>query len=107
MTNTVLPRKLIDDVIDLMNCPVEIYEGYSGRGMYGAECFGLTFETSSDAHYFFTAIGIILGQAEERDEEIAGYGSYPTELAYDLTRASRTDSLGYGTIVYFPGFEID
>lgn len=63
-----------------------LYERYSGRAMYGEECFGIV-----------GSMGEIMSfQAE-----------LPRSLARQLARAFRTDDMGLDVIGYFPGFTID
>jgi hypothetical protein len=102
MTNTeTLPRLLIETVVDQFAGDIEIYEDYSGRGMYGATCFGLT--CSGDVIYpFFVELGAEVARVVE-----SGDLDVYDDLAGDLARAARTDSMGRDTIVYFPGFSLD
>lgn len=58
---------------------------YSGRGMYGERCLAVEFD----------AIGEILNA-------VAIGGDAAVEHARTLARA-RTDSMGRGSILYFPG----
>jgi len=73
----------IADVAD-----AELYEDYSGRGMYGRTCLG--FATSNQA-----ALGRAIGRELPEDE------------AEQLLDHMHTDSLGLRTIVYFPGVRLD
>lgn len=59
---------------------------YSGRNMTGRECPALRIDQEQ-----FTLAMIELASGDEY-----------IELARDLTRAARWDSLGHGTVVYFP-----
>lgn len=68
-----------------------IRERYSGRGMYGDECFGLVFSGAAELARFFVG----LSQNEEN-----------LELAYDLARATREDNMGRSYIYYFVGFQL-
>lgn len=61
---------------------------YSGRGMYGDECFGLIIDVPD----------LIVGVAMR---DVFG------EDAWDIARAARTDSMGRSTIVYFPGWKVE
>ena len=70
---------------------------YSGRGMYGKECLGFTTDDS-----FMVTMGNIL-------EELAYVHGHETEekltaFAKVLKNAA-TDSMGLGTIIYFPRIE--
>ena len=67
-----------------------IYDDYSGRGMFGDTCFGFTCVSEKEAIGFFVAL------AENEPE-----------LAKDLIRKLKTDSMGYGMIYYFPGYQLE
>lgn len=60
---------------------------YSGRGMYGKECYAIAFEDHKEVAKFFYYLGM-----EDAEDE----GLEP------LVDNSRTDSLGRGIILYFP-----
>lgn len=63
---------------------------YSGRGMYGSECVGFTtsdYSGAGDLAKFVLAVSQALG----------------TDVAVQIADATRTDSMGRGTIYYFPG----
>jgi hypothetical protein len=63
---------------------------YSGRGMFGEECFGVVLESDSQFSRFLLA----LGETEP-------------DLARDLADRVRTDSMGMSGIWYFPGFTLE
>lgn len=63
---------------------------YSGRGMYGAECFGVGLASASGA----LQLGITIGRALA---DLDPVGLYRGRLAASM------DSLGTGAIVYFRG----
>lgn len=63
---------------------------YSGRGMYGRECFGIVVDSVAELLDFWTGIVI-------EDEWTAG----------QLARDAREDGMGQRTIVYFPGWQLD
>jgi len=67
----------------------KIYDGYSGRGMYGEQCVGFTVE---GRNYASLTAAIVRSLDDDMADAMLGR----------LT----TDSLGLGTIVYFPGFTI-
>ena len=67
----------------------QVYFGYSGRGMYGATCFGVELDRSSDLF----ALGVELA-------------SINPELAQALGDM-RTDDLGLGIIAYWPSHDAE
>lgn len=74
---------------------MSIRPDYSGRGMFGSHCFGLVF--SGNAGQFFSAF---LQTLEDEDIELK------QELA-DLFDEMQTDSMGWDTIYYFPGWILE
>lgn len=64
---------------------------YSGRFMYGETCPGFDVEDVSAATALAVAAGTVLGE----------------ECAMDLAHHSRTDQMGLGIIVYFPGVNVE
>ena len=81
---------------------VEILEGagaevrsYSGRGMYGAQCVAFTVEAEQ------SLLGVVA-------EVVAANAE--TGLEFEIARlfkAAKIDSMGLGTIVYFPSVKWD
>ena len=67
---------------------------YSGRGMYDKTCIGFT--TNRNIGNAFA--DIISSLAHSSD-------SVNMEEVADAFRTMQTDSMGFGTIVYFPGTE--
>ena len=81
------------NVADVYNEDGEtIRESYSGRGMYGAECFGLVVASEREA---FKAI---LAMVAEDLIDIFD----ASRLVDDL----RVDSMGMSSIVYFEGWSL-
>lgn len=98
MSNTISIHHLHDalEVADLDH-EVTIRTDYSGRGMYGDQCFGLVFEQEVRHPWaFFAALGIVQESMDPPDFD-----------ALELARAARSDSMGVGTIVYFPGWTVE
>ena len=82
---------LVDDVLDNLDTFNDrCVRTYSGRGMYGTACFGVTFRTVSDFAGFMVRLA-----ADE------------PALADGLADRVQQDSLGLDTIYYFPGFVLD
>ena len=67
---------------------------YSGRGMYGDSCIGFTVYSFSEAAQVLVTLA---------DTEDSSTGERWYDLADSLARALKTDDMGRGTIVYFPG----
>lgn len=70
---------------------VKLYRGYSGRGMYGARCVGLSARYESD-------IDAVLRDVVRFDED---------QRYEAFLDSKRIDSLGLGVIVYFPAAHDD
>lgn len=83
---------LTDEQFDLLVAAVEdeglgeVRTDYSGRFMYGDECIGIDLASVTD-------FSVVLLNVAARDRE----------FAYTLADAERSDSMGFGVIVYFPG----
>lgn len=71
-----------------------IYENnYSGRGMYGANCYGISCNNP------LKAISMITYEVWDMDEEEA------MMCWIDMMSDAQTDSMGRQQILYFPGYE--
>lgn len=57
---------------------------YSGRGMYGATCLGITLPSIADIAVFFTCLAV--------DN---------SAVAFDLAPATRTDDMGRDIVIYW------
>ena len=77
------------------DCDIQIHDDYSGRYMYGATCLGLSLEGSASS--LFAAFIRGLKNADNHTMEEAA------EMFDDM----KTDNLGLGTILYFPGWKFD
>lgn len=66
----------------------ELYENYSGRGMYGEETTGVTFE---DMDEFHNSIAHVLKNGSSEERELLG------EF---LQQGVRIDNLGHDIIIY-------
>lgn len=86
MTNTIN----YSDVLQAADFEAEaIRTNYSGRGMYGAECFGFV-GNISDYSQFVAVLASLMELDEFRD------------LLDDV----RDDNMGLSTIFYFPGWTL-
>lgn len=87
---TTLDRTLIIDALyDADLNEDDLRENYSGRGMYGAECFG------------------IVGSPGDASRFLIHIGQHDTELAEKLANNQRSDSMGRSGIYYFPSYAIE
>lgn len=91
MTGYTLTRQETEAVRWAASETGSLYEEYSGRGMYGATCFGVTGPTS--------VLGRFLVALRMYDEHV--------ELCEGLAEAATHDDLGLGSIWYFPGFRLN
>lgn len=69
-------------------------QSYSGRAMFGDRCLAFTVDQGTSP---FRAFADILDETASGLEE--------TEVLSKALRDTRTDSLGLGSIIYFPRFE--
>lgn len=65
-----------------------LYDGYSGRGMYGRKCFG------------------VVGSMEDYSKFLVQLTQTDPDLAWDLAQSVASDSLGLDNIFYFPGYQL-
>lgn len=72
------------------NANHDVYEGYSGRGMFGRECTGVTFSGTQAE---------LIADLIESASELNLMEDLP-----DMLRNARTDTLGRDTIMYFPNY---
>jgi hypothetical protein len=72
------------------------YRSYSGRGMFGKQCLGITFSNVAEA----LAFGAWLGQTFSNP-----YGRSEETTASALLLKTRQDSMGRGIVIYWPELE--
>ena len=90
----ILSRELEDVIREAAcNSGFSIRSDYSGRGMFGRECFGVVADASVGKF-----VATILRYIDDSDilEELS-------RLLEDM----RTDSMGLSTIFYFPNWELE
>jgi len=85
-------RHLIQEALLDFNEEASVYEDYSGRSMYGKECFGI--ETGRYVNPITVIIAIVTELIENGENDLV------EELGY-----CRQDNMGLGTITYFPNIE--
>lgn len=96
-TRTITSRDFTDMLEAVGLNEYEIREDYSGRGMYGSTCFGVTVEPSN-VRYVYAALGYGMGYAEADCENLDPWES--------LLRRASQDSMGRDAVVYFPGWTL-
>lgn len=74
-------------------------EKYSGRGMYGKECFGIIHSYASQLIAFM----IHLDRIVQEDGPDLGVDF---DLALSIADSACSDSMAFDKITYFPGFQI-
>ena len=67
---------------------------YSGRGMYGRECLAFTIGSGADqpANPLGVVAEIVAACPEQWEDELI-----------ELFQDAKTDQMGLGTVIYFPG----
>ena len=89
-----------------------LYKGYSGRAMYGSKCFGISVAQYVLPTVFFADLLKYGKEWEDDNLDIASElndgvdDPIILELVEKLLRDARSDSLGLGTIVYFPRYTV-
>lgn len=73
---------------------LDVRTDYSGRGMMGKRCLGITVDSVGELLCAIAEIGNIMGR-DRMDEEF-------DELFTLLNENIRSDNMGYSTIYYFP-----
>lgn len=92
--------ELIRHIVEDEEC--SIYEQYSGRGMYGANCFGITIPRHAGA----SVVTIIMRvMAEIKNPTWLGKAETEDDLDNEMLEADwkmSSDNLGLDMIYYFP-----
>ena len=70
--------------------------GYSGRGMYGRECVGITLPRITD----FINLGCALQTMHDNNE-------IDSDLFHEMTSGASTDNMGHDVLVYWPNVNCD
>jgi len=91
-------RENIMSLADSLNIQFEIRR-YSGRGMYGKECFGVVTNKPG-----IVATTIFMALTDKFDEEVGHQEK--VDLLFELSKISQ-DSMGLHTIVYFPDISLE
>lgn len=95
MHNTDIELDTVTDLAYEADLDVDdVFPAYSGRGMYGEQCLGLVCNIGQFARF----VQQVSRRVAEGDDELA-------ELEAELPNV-RTDSMGLGTIYYWPGIQV-
>ena len=89
-----ITRQALEDLAN--NSEGEAYFGYSGRGMYGAECVGITLDSTTH----LVRLGGLIREAFENDE-------IDVHLYDELTENGSLDDMGRSIIIYWRGVNCD
>lgn len=71
---------------------------YSGRGMYGRECVGVSIDGGGGDRSFVASAMYEAAQQEDPEDML--------DDLLELFSYSEVDSLGFGTILYFPRWKM-
>lgn len=74
----------------------DAYFGYSGRGMYGATCVGITLPNLTD----FVSLGAAIKTMYDNDE-------IDSEMYREMLTGASTDSMGHDCIIYWHNIGCD
>lgn len=88
----------------------DLYLHYSGRSMYGEACVGITADRGGEIAFLLAAIELA-ASGDFRDDDFMNMvhdlasGRVESGL-WDWARETRSDSMGYQTIYYWPSLQI-
>lgn len=80
--------------IIISQAELRAHRKYSGRGMFGKQCIGFYVEQGDS---LMGAASVMMLAAQGGPSEL--------EELHEAFQSARTDSMGKGTIVYFPSIE--
>lgn len=75
---------------------------YSGRAMYGAQCFGVTLAREDVQRFLVEVTAALVREYLAADDDVED----ALDIAKRLAKAARTDSMGWDTILYFPDWNL-
>jgi hypothetical protein len=92
-------QAMFEDLAEELGNDEVSVRSYSGRGMYGRQCLGVDtdMDIGSLVAYVVRAIGGLNAGTNE--------GEYTVEQVAEAFEGMQTDSMGRGTIVYFPSVQ--
>jgi len=90
-----MKREIAELLNDVSDGKGQLYEGYSGRGMFGNETWAVTFDSTED--YTSSLIDAAYQVGVDCGETM---GRVNGEFELDDLKNMRTDSMGFGIVVY-------
>lgn len=99
-TITAIPAQVITDAVYESDSGLRVYKDYSGRGMYGASCFGVV-GSQRGLLKFFIELATTPDFYAFDEFDVSG-----ADLAIELADRVSTDNMGFDTIFYFPGYTL-
>jgi hypothetical protein len=120
MSDKTILRRWVEAALDNMGQDPEeaIREDYSGRGMYGDRCLGFTLDSATQIatlsaelcrqamYEAASAEPATSVTAQEVTVAIESDANTGIDIVVNLFDAAREDSMGRGSIVYFPGWTL-
>jgi hypothetical protein len=97
-----IKREHLLTIMDRAEIDHEALRDYSGRGMYGRSCPGITVDDQETLFRFFAAAGAIEAEQEE-DADLPDGAEFN---AFELAEGVATDSMYRSMIFYWPRLEI-
>ena len=99
--DTTLPRSLFVEALERAGLdPEALHTDYSDRAMHGATCPALYLDSHAEGYAFMAALGAAL---------LAGYeaGVAEAQALVEVAQTTRTDSMGLGIVIYWPGLQLE
>lgn len=95
-------QNAIDEVQNYAD--IELRTSYSGRGMYGKECFGVVGSQTELAKF---ELSLALHLAADNSDEYRVDPDDVMENFENILDSRSVDSMGYDTIYYYPGIKVE
>ena len=110
MAKFTLTRKQFENIADVLGTHVDyLRDDYSGKAMYGKNCFGVVIDRECFEEITESRIVYELAVLQLTDEELSaeGYDLVDMLRAYIDKFIPRFDSMGLDRIVYFPNVQVE
>jgi hypothetical protein len=104
MRTLIISTSELDTLTDILNIDGnDIRTDYSGRGMYGNTCLGIVLGDGVTP----IQVGVALVEALTADSDDQDSVESAWQTANTIAGRARMDSMGLGSIVYFPGVTVE